>query len=144
MVTLVDLNKSINKVLKSQFSTIKRYSNDIEEGFKKPCFFTQIVPMTMDYETVNFTSNKLMIVINYFSKDEKEKDHLQIDANLRRAFGMTLKVNQRSFLLQNIRSERVDRVLQFRFDMNFFDGIEKQEIHELMDELDLEIKRSEE
>jgi hypothetical protein len=33
---------------------------------------------------------------------------------------MNLKVNQRSFSLKNIRSEIVDEVLQFRFDLDYF------------------------
>src|SRR5690606_30561176 len=100
--------KSINNVLKNNFPDVKIYSSDTKEGFNRPAFFTQIVPLTSDYETVNYTSNRLMVAIQYFSESGTELENLKMDADLRKAFGMTLKVNQRSFLLRNIRSEIVD------------------------------------
>lgn len=138
MATLVDLKGAINNVLKSNFPDITIYPGETKEGFKEPAFFTQIVPITSGYETVNFTSNRLMIVINYFSGIELE--NLKMHDKLKKAFGMTLKVNHRSFLLQNIRSEIVDEILQFRFDLDFLVNQEKIEEHELMLELNTEIR----
>lgn len=138
MITLVDIKKSINSILTTL--DIPVYAGETKEGFKRPAFFTQVIPIIMDYETTNYTSNKLMIVINYFSKNKTELENLKMDADLRKAFGMTLKVNQRFFLLQNIRSEIVDEVLQFRFDLNYFDGIEKTENHEKASILEINIK----
>lgn len=139
MITLVDIKKSINNVLKNNFPDVKIYSSDTKEGFNRPAFFTQIVPLTSDYETVNYTSNRLMVAIQYFSESGTELENLKMDADLRKAFGMALKVNQRSFLLQNIRSEIVDEVLQFRFDLSFLDGIEKVQEHEEAGSLEINI-----
>ena len=140
MITLVDIKKSINNVLKNNFPDVKIYSSDTKEGFNRPAFFTQIVPLTSDYETVNYTSNRLMVAIQYFSESGTELENLKMDEDLRKAFGMTLKVNQRSFLLQNIRSEIVDEALQFRFDLHYLAGIEKTEEHEVMKELNINLK----
>src|SRR5690606_6808272 len=135
--------KSINNVLKNNFPDVKIYSSDTKEGFNRPAFFTQIVPLTSDYETVNYTSNRLMVAIQYFSESGTELENLKMDEDLRKAFGMTLKVNQRSFLLRNIRSEIVDEVLQFKFDLNFFDGVEitkTKEEYEIMKQLNMNLK----
>lgn len=141
MITLVDIKKSINNVLKNNFPDVKIYSSDTKEGFNRPAFFTQIVPLTSDYETVNYTSNRLMVAIQYFSESGTELENLKMDEDLRKAFGMTLKVNQRSFLLRNIRSEIVDEVLQFKFDLNFFDGVEiTKEEYEIMKQLNMNLK----
>jgi len=140
MITLVDIKKSINNVLKNNFPDVKIYSSDTKEGFNRPAFFTQIVPLTSDYETVNYTSNRLMVAIQYFSESGTELENLKMDEDLRKAFGMTLKVNQRSFLLRNIRSEIVDEVLQLRFDLHYLAGIEKTEEHEVMKELNINLK----
>ncbi len=140
MITLVDIKKSINNVLKNNFPDVKIYSSDTKEGFNRPAFFTQIVPLTSDYETVNYTSNRLMVAIQYFSESGTELENLKMDEDLRKAFGMTLKVNQRSFLLRNIRSEIVDEVLQFRFDIDFYDGIDKTEDNEKATNLEINIK----
>lgn len=140
MITLVDIKKSINQVLKTNFPDVKIYSSDTKEGFNRPAFFTQIVPLTSDYETVNYTSNRLMVAIQYFSESGTELENLKMDEDLRKAFGMTLKVNRRSFLLRNIRSEIVDEVLQFRFDIDFYDGIAKPQEHEEATNLEISIK----
>lgn len=139
MATLIDLKSSINGVLKANFPLVKIYSSDTEEGFKRPAFFTQVIPVNSEYGTVNFTSNSIMVVINYFSKNGTELENLIMYEDIRKAFGMILKVNQRSFLLENIRSEIVDGILQFRFDLDYLVDIEKIDNHEIMQELDTEI-----
>lgn len=136
MATLIDLKKSINQVLKTNFPTIKIYSSDTKEGFQRPTFFTQIIPVVTNYETVNFTSNRMMVVINYFSEKGTELENIKMYDDIKKAFGMTLKVNRRSFLIKNIRSEIVDEILQFRFDLDYFVDIEKIDNHEIMKKLD--------
>lgn len=142
MAKLMELYRALDNVLSKSFPEIKIHSNDTKEGFSKPCFFTQIIPMTMDYETVNYMSNKTMIIINYFSETGKEIDNLKMQDKLIKAFGMTLKVNQRHFLCKNIRSEIVDSVLQFRFDLDYLTGLTKEENRDSMENLDLEMRRS--
>lgn len=139
MIGLIDIDKSITNTLKSSFPKIKLYAEEIEEGFIRPCFFTQILPVSFNYETVNFSSNKSMIVINYFSENKTDLENIKMYDDLRKAFGMTLKVNHRSFLLQDIRSDIADGVLQFKFDLDYFVGIEKIDNHEIMQDLDTQI-----
>lgn len=141
MATLAELKTAINKILKDNFPGVRIHSSDTKEGFKRPAFFTQIVPVTSEYETTNFTSNKTMVVINYFSKDETEIENIKMYDDIKKAFGMALRVNQRSFILKNIRSEIVDEVLQFRFDLDYLVSVEKTDEYEPMGELDLEIKK---
>lgn len=141
MATLSDLKTAVNKILKDNFVKIKINPNDTKEGFKKPAFFTQILPITTEYDTVNFTSNKLMVVINYFSKDGVEMEMLKMYDAIKKAFGMTIKVNQRSFLIQRFRSEIVDGVLQLKFNLDYLVNQEKIDNHELMQELDMKITK---
>lgn len=139
MANLVDIKKSINNVLKTNFSNLKIYAGEIVEGFKRPCFFTQVLPVSTEYDTTNFTSNKTMIVINYFSKDKTDLENIKMYDDLKKAFGMTLKVNNRSFLLHDIRADIADGVLQFKFDLDYFADIEKIDKHKIMQELNTEI-----
>lgn len=124
MITLVSIKKAINNVLETSFPTLKLYASEITEGFTRPCIFTQIIPVSFNYDTVHFSSNKLMVVINYFSKKQTDLENIKMYDDLKRAFGMTIKVNHRSFLLQDIKSDTADGVLQFKFDLNFYDGVE--------------------
>ena len=141
-ITLVNIKKSINQVLKDNFSDVKLYAEEVEEGFAKPSFFTQIIPIYSNHDTTNYSSNKLMIVINYFSKNETELENLKMVDELKKAFGMTLKVGSRYLTLQNIEADTTDGVLQFKFDLNFFDGVEttKEEGYEAAGELKINLK----
>lgn len=138
MVTLIDLNKAINHILKTNFPGHKLYAGEVTEGFERPCFFTQVVPLRSEYETKNYKSDRLMVVINYFNENDTELENIKMHDKLSNIFTMTLKVKGRCFLLQNIRSSIVDSVLQFRFDLDFLSKVGKQEEHEIMEELEIE------
>lgn len=137
MITLVDIKKSINQVLKTNFPDIKLYADEIKEGFERPSFFVQILSTTFDYDTTNYASNKLMIIVNYFSANGTQLENLKMHDAIKEAFGRSLNVNDRYLHLQNIRSDEADGALQFKFDLNYLDGIEKIDEHELMRELNL-------
>lgn len=138
MITLIDIKKSINQVLKINFPDIKPYAGEVKEGFTRPSFFTSIIPISFNYDTTNFTSNKLMVVINYFSKNETELENLKMIDGLKKALGMTLNVKGRYFTLRDIRTDITDGVLQFKFDLNFFDGVEiTKEEYEIMKQLNI-------
>ncbi len=140
MITLVDIKKSINQVLKNNFPDCKLYAGEVTEGYVRPCFFTQVFLISSNNDTINYISNKLMIVINFFSKNQTELENLKIADELKLAFGMTLKVNDRYLKLENIRTEISDGVLQFKFDLNFFDGVEiTKEEYEIMKELNMNL-----
>lgn len=140
MIALVDIKKSINQVLKANFKDTKLYAGEVKEGFTRPSFFTSIIPISFNYDTTNFTSNKLMVVINYFSENETELENLKMIDGLKKAFGMALKVNDRYFTLRDIRTDITDGVLQFKFDLNFFDGVEiTKEEYEIMKELNMDL-----
>lgn len=138
MITLLDLNKTINNILKSNFPNCKIYAGEVKEGFKRPCFFTQIVPLRSEYENKNYKSDRLMVVLNYFNEDDTELENIKMYDELINIFMMTLKVQERYFLLRNIRGSTEDDVLQFRFDLDFFSELTKEEEHEVMKDLEIE------
>lgn len=135
---LQELAKEVNRKLTFNFPKCKLYAGEVKEGFERPSFFTQIVPLKMDYNTQHYKENRLMVVINYFNKDDTELENIKMYDDLVNAFGMTLIVNERHFLLQNIRSSTVDETLQFKFDLDFFSHLTQEETHEVMKELEME------
>lgn len=141
MITLVDIKKSINQVLKTNFPDIKLYADEVKEGFTRPSFFTSIIPIIFNYDTTNYSSNRLMVVINYFSENETELENLRMADALKKAYGMTLKVKDRYITLREIKTDITDGVLQFKFDLNFFDGVEiTKEEYEIMKQLNINLK----
>lgn len=125
MIRLTDLKRAINTVLEANFPDHARYADDVQEGYERPCFFVQMFPVTFDYATINYASIGLVVVINYFSKNKTQLENLKMHDALKEAFGRSLQVNNRYLHLQNIRSDEVDGVLQFKFDLEYLEGVEK-------------------
>lgn len=142
MATLIDLKSSVNDVLSVNFPTTKVHSPDRKEGFAKPCFFTRIVPLNTDNETVNYNSNRTMIVINYFSKDGTELENLKMYDGIKSAFGRALKVKQRTLLIRNFTSDIIDEVLQIKFELDYLVDVPKIDDRIIMRDLDLKLERN--
>lgn len=143
---LIQLKQAIIDVLILNFPTIPTRSNDTKEGFDKPTFFTQVIPISSENETINYSSNRALIIIDYFNGDLGEIENLKMYDEIKKAFGMTLKVGRRSFLIRNFRSEIIDEVLQSKFDLDYLvssdrkKNLEEKE-YELMQEIHLDLKR---
>lgn len=131
----IDIKKAINTALKTSFPEIDINAGEIKEGFKRPSFFTQIIPVLREFETQCYTSNKVLVVVNYFPKKNVELDSLKMMNSLQQTFGMTLKVGNRVLTLQNIRSSIVDEIVQFKFDLDYLENIAKKETTTVMGEI---------
>lgn len=141
MAKLSELNKAVNSVLKSGFPLYKIYAGEVTEGFQRPSFFTQVIPMAMDYETVNYKSNRLMVVITFFNESDTELENIKMFDSLVDLFGRTLNVGSRYLSLKNIRFSNADGAPQFRFDLDYWSQLEKEEKHELMKELEIKTEK---
>lgn len=141
MAGLKELNKAVNGVLRSIYPNYKIYAGEVTEGFQRPSFFTQIIPMRMDYETQNYKSDRLVVAITYFNESDTELENIKMYDNLVHAFGRTLKVRDRHLRLLNIHPNNADGYMQFRFDLDFWSQLEKTEKYELMKELEVKIDK---
>lgn len=131
-MNLLDIKKSVNLVLINSFPEIKIRANETDEGFKKPSFFTQLFHLMTENETVNVKREKIMIVISYFSSSHSEIDNLKMIDKLNIAFGQTLKVKERHLKLNNIRSDNPNKILQFKFDLDYLLKVEKADNNQRM------------
>lgn len=140
---LTDIKKAINDTLKSNFPTVKVSSPDVEEGFKKPSFFVEILPITRGKEGKYHYSRSVTVVIQYFSENETELENIKMQDQLEEVFGQVLKINDRVITIHNIESEINDKVLHFQFDISYLDSLEEDKVYgyeeaEFMQELILE------
>lgn len=143
MAKLTELNKAVNGVLRSVYPDYKIYAGEVKEGFQRPSFFTQIIPMRMDYETKNYQSDRLVVAITYLNENDTELENIKMYDSLVHAFGRTLKVKNRHLTLMNIHPNNADGYMQFRFDLDFWSQLEREEKYELMKEIELKQIRSE-
>lgn len=119
MITLVDIKKSINAVLKT--TGYKVYGNEVKEGFIRPCFFVQFFPIGSNLLNPATTENLIMVEIVFFSKDKTDLENLKMHDLLQTKFTPVLVVGNRKILISKYRSETNDGVLSIKFDLNYFD-----------------------
>ncbi|MGL5245777.1 MAG: phage tail terminator family protein [Sarcina sp.] len=138
MITLVDIKEAIREKLEPL--DIKIYGNEIEEGYNRPCFFTQILPVGgLEQYSRNLVENNFMIEIVYFSKEETQLDNLKMSDTLRNIFFPFFNVETRKIRVTEFKQDTSNNILSLRFYINFYDWISKEEETELMKKLKLEM-----
>ena len=51
MIKLAELKRACNEVISKTYPDIKIYGNDTTDGYKRPAFFTEIVPHVFAHES---------------------------------------------------------------------------------------------
>ena len=139
MISIVDLKAALNGVIQNKYgSSYKYYGNEISEGYEKPSFFTQLLPINLNPITINFSEKRFSFIITYFSKRIDEEDSLTKVSELMEAFGLKVKVKDRYINVSEFEYEFVgekSNILQMSLNVSFMDEIKKEETHQLMNEL---------
>lgn len=130
MVSYIDLKKAVNTALKKiqlNGQAITITSQDVTEGFLRPSFFVQMETTERSADENNHY-RVLRVTIYYFPTDRYEYsvEVLKIQEALERVFDLKLRVNDRLLNIQESESMIVDGVLNFMFDVEFYDGREYQ------------------
>lgn len=139
-MTLADIKKAISTILKENFPTIKRYPPEVKEGFKKPSFFIELLPIMREKQGKYHYFRKVTVLIRYFSESETELENLKMQDQLEELFSQVLKVNDRIITLEEVEGRIIDEVLQLQFDISYVDSLEEDKVYgyeeaELMQEL---------
>ena len=74
MISVVELKKALVDVIRSKYGkSYKYYGIEVTEGYEKPSFFTQIVPVEMENVTTNFADSAYSFVVTYFQKKSMKR-----------------------------------------------------------------------
>lgn len=141
MITYKDVKLAINQQLGK--TGIEITSRDVKEGFNRPSFFVQLdnVGRSGDESQVH---RSMTVQIYYFPTDRYEYslEVLDMQETLENLFDLKLAVKDRFFNVDEVRTNVVDGVLNASFDLEFYDGRERNKYEqfpsELMGELDFE------
>lgn len=139
MIDLVDIKKSINILLKD--TGIKTLDNSIKEGFERPSFFVQILPISgTDLLKSDTLKNSYMVEINYFSKEKTQLDNLKMSDILKNKVFPCININERKLVPLNVRATEVEGILSFKFNLNWLDSLEYKKQYPLMEKLEIEME----
>ena len=149
MIAYKDIKKAINRQLSKTGVDIN--SSDVTEGFERPSFFVQLInPIRSANE--NQVHKAMTVQIYYFPSDRYENsiEVLDMQDQLEELFDLKLSVHDRLLDINELNTDLIDGVLNCSFDLEFYDGRNKEwkpederEFYEkypseLMEELDFE------
>lgn len=121
MINFTDIVKSVIDVLKSNFN-LPVYANEVKEGYKEPCFFVRIYPVSSDVETKNYMSTDLRIEVSYYSDTDDTVENMMVVQTMRKVFGVTLKVGDRTLTIHDTEVESIDDdIYEFTFSTSYLE-----------------------
>ncbi|WP_407312050.1 DUF6838 family protein [Desulfosporosinus sp. SB140] len=124
MATLVAIKQAINQTLAP--IGLKIYGNEVKEGFSRPCFFVNLVPLKSEIFKKDTRENSLMVEMVYFSANKTDLENLQMYDILQGLLTPILVIGSRNLLVQNFRAEVIDEtdhIYSVKFNLNFYDEI---------------------
>jgi hypothetical protein len=124
MITYKDIKLAINNLLIKKFN-IEINSNDVKEGFKRPSFFVSFDDMVRSSST-DQVEKSMTMRIYYFptNKDNCSIELLDVQEQLENLFDLKLVVLDRKLNVLEASSVVTDGVLEFSFEILFFEGKE--------------------
>jgi hypothetical protein len=122
MITYKDIKKAVNTKLSQEFG-IEINSRDVQEGFNRPSFFVQL-ENTVRSGDESQVHKALTVRIYYFPTDRYDYsiEVLDVQEQLENVFDLKLSVQDRHFNIDEASSLVTDGVLNFSFDIAFYDG----------------------
>lgn len=134
---LADIKTAIVARLQSQIPGVNIPAMEVKQGFKKPAFFVEIVPISKVNQSPGQFTRSVTVIIHYFSVNETHIENLEMQDQLEEAFDLILTVGDRWLIIDHIESEIVDKVLHFKMDLTYTDSRD-EEPGEFMQNLNLE------
>jgi hypothetical protein len=122
VISYKDIKSAVVKMLDSEFG-IEIQSTDVSEGFQRPSFFVSFDNLSKS-STLDHVERSLTIRINYFPSDRYDYalEILDITDKLENVFDLKLPVLDRQINIVEVQSVVTDGVLEFSFDITFFDA----------------------
>jgi hypothetical protein len=146
MLSNVAIKTAINDLL-ADATGLKIYGKEVVEGYETPSLFTEKVSKPFQHETQNFAKSGFTIKITYFQSTPDELEQMRLLDTVREAFGMTVKVEDRTLTVGEITHEFVGQkedILQISVDFDFYENTTPGESAEIAEEYDVTLTKSEE
>lgn len=140
MTKFIDIQAGIVAKLAKYAPEVDVNSSDIEEGFKRPCFYVEMLDADIDNLANNFDEKKIEFDILYFPKHQKknQEDLLKMRDILTEAFSENREIQISDDLItesENVKVFEVDKVLHCTF--NIFIAEQYNKVYEYnMEELE--------
>lgn len=140
MITVLDIQNHITKLLKQSFPDYQIRVEDNKQDVSTPAFHVSVRPLL----TVGRMKNKNKLVnvnIYYLSKNKTHRENLIMSEQLDDMFHLTLKVYDRELYIQDLTISEVDTTLNVGFTLDYHIGVEYEIENDLMEDLEINRRR---
>ena len=141
MVNYKDIDRAVALRLKNRFPNIDITSKDIEEGISRPSFFIDFRMINAE-DFMHESLERSIPITVYFFPREKEKNKIELlekenDLQILFLEDNILAIDEFTKAeIEAIEFEKVDKVLQCRFDINLFESYEREDTELVMEDLE--------
>lgn len=140
---LTDIQKSITKLLHSNFPSYKIIVENNKSEILSPTFFVNVRPLKTENYMV-YKNRLINITITYVNKVFKHEENLDVADSLEGIFNLTLDVLDRHLLIKDLTINETNELLNCSFTLDFYEGnrtsiVIDEENAELMQELKINI-----
>lgn len=100
-MTVLDILAAGNKLLQEYYEgAIPVYGREVSDGYSTPSFFTEVITSGYEYGTKCYANFPCSFKITYFQKKPDSVDQAIKVEELRKIFGMKLKVGDRKITVK--------------------------------------------
>jgi hypothetical protein len=147
-MTLKELKAGLLALLQTKYPADQYhyYSMAVVEGYERPCFFTQIKPVTAEPRNHNSRLNQATLYINILQEEVNEAEMLDMIGDIRDLFGLYVQVNDRAVDVTGFDWDFVgtDRnIPELSIDLEWMDAIEHKVTEPVMESVDFTTKLEE-
>ena len=138
MIELLEVKKSCNRALKDAFQELKIYGVEIREGLKQPCFYTEIVPYSLVYESINLVKQKCGFKITLLEKTPNEEFQLSVFEKIRKVFHLKVRIKEKLVTVDSVEFDYIgaeNNIFQITVRFQWFDSIAERKEEEQVKEL---------
>lgn len=138
MIELLEVKKSCNAALKEAIPDFKIYGTDVREGMKLPSFYTEIVPYTLNYESLNLVRQTCGYKITLLEKTPNEELELSVFEKIRKAFHLKVRLKDKLVNVDSVESDYIgaeNNIFQITVHFAWFDSIAVEQKEETVKEL---------
>ncbi|AHN20306.1 phage tail terminator family protein [Lysinibacillus varians] len=125
MITFENIRTIVTRKLKANFKGLKVSSKSVKDGFTRPSFKLELDNVKREGYLTQ-VEKSCTVRIFYFPTDENDNsiELLDVQEALGNLFDLKFSVGDRHLNIVEPNFDEIDGVLQFEFDLQFFDGRE--------------------
>ncbi|MEY2353278.1 phage tail terminator family protein [Lysinibacillus capsici] len=125
MITFENIRATVTRNLKANFNGLKVSSKSVKDGFTRPSFKVELDNVKREGYLTQ-VEKSCTVRIFYFPTDENDNtiELLDVQETIGNLFDLKFSVGDRHLDIVEPNFDEIDGVLQFEFDLQFFDGRE--------------------